>query len=389
VPALGSLRLDATVNGPALAQVSSSVKLATLALGGLSVPGGASFAEARLVDSAVVPVVENRAAGIASGLLLAGSVTRSSVTLTLNRPDGEEVDSDTLAGPRDVAVPAYGHQLFFVRDVFPQIADFQGTLVIDGGYDRTPEGAFVAVAAVERNAKGAITMSPAYAIGDIGPPGPTHIAVATGGADAASIMLVNASPTIRAVGALRFFSDSGQPWPVAVNGQAAAVTVPYDLPPRGSVTWSLPSGGQIQRGSARADTKQGVVGLFVRSLSTDGAAVRLPSSEVLPRFIAAARRNRADGTTTRLSVSSTGQPVSVQLQLRDAAGRDVTGGTATLQLPANGHSSRALEELFPSAATDAFDGTIAGVASAGQVAVTVVHTSGAASRMALPVVPLQ
>jgi hypothetical protein len=390
VPPLGSLRLEATVGGPAVAQVSSTVKLATLALGGLSVPGGAASTEARFVDSAIVPIVENRTAGIASGLLLAGSVTRSSVTLTLNRPDGQEVDSDTLVGPRDVAVPAYGHQLFFVRDVFPQIADFQGTLVIDGGYDRTPEGAFVAVAAVEQNAKGAITMSPAYAIGDVGLPGPSHIAgVATGGAEAASVMLVNASPTIRAVGALRFYNENGQPWPVAVNGQPPAATLPYDLAPRGSVTWSLPTGGQIQRGSLRADTKQGVVGVFVRSLSTDGAAVRVPSSEVLPRFIAAARRSRADGTTTRLSVSSTGQPVSIQLQLRDAAGRGVTGGTATLELPANGQSSRSLEELFPSAATDAFDGTIAGVASAGQVAVTVVQTAGAAPRMALPVVPLQ
>ena len=57
-----------------------------------------------------------------------------------------------------------------------------------------------------------------YPIGDIGLPRPIHIAgVATGGAEAASIMLVNASPTIRAAGALRFFDESGQPWPVAVN----------------------------------------------------------------------------------------------------------------------------------------------------------------------------
>jgi hypothetical protein len=81
--------------------------------------------------------------------------------------------------------------------------------------------------------------------------------------------------------------------------------------------------------------------------------------------------------------------VTVELQLRDASGSEVPGGTAALKIAANGHSTRSLDELFPSAAIDAFDGTITGSASAGNVAVTVVQASAAASQMALPVVPLQ
>jgi Ca2+-binding RTX toxin-like protein len=390
VPPLGSLLLNATVGGPALAQVSSAVKLATVAMGGLSAPGGATYAEARFVDNAIVPIVVNRAAGTTSGLLLAGTVAKSSVTLTLSRPDGEEVDSDALTGPKDVSVPAYGHRFFYVADVFPEIVDFQGTLVVDGGYDRTSEGAFVAVTSVERGGKGAVSMLPAFPVGDLGPPAPIHLAGVSTGGGATSIWLVNRATNARAAGVLRFFGEDGQPWAVSVNGQKPAVTVPYDLANRGSLVLTLPAGGQVQRGTARADAKEGAVGAFVRMVAPDGRVTRLASSQVYSRFIAPARRNQAAGMTTRLSLSSTGEAATIQLQLRDAGGREVAGGTAEVRLAANGHATRSLEELFPSAAAGTFEGTVTFLSSAGPIAVTVVQTSGDAGAIVpLPLVPLQ
>ena len=390
VAAFGSLRLDATVGGPALAQVSSAVKLGTIVLGGLSTPGAATFTEALYVDNAIVPIAVNRAAGLTSGVLLAGTVAKSSVTLTLRRPTGQEVDSDALTGPKDVSVPAYGHRTYYVADVFPEIVDFEGTLVIDGGYDRTSEGAFVGVTSVERTGKGVVSMMPAFLVSNTGPSAPAHVAgVSAGAGSAGSIVVVNRSPDSRAVGVLRFYAENGQPWTVAVNGQAPTATVPINLENGGSVVLNLPATGPSQRGTARLEAKEGAVSAFVRVPAADGSAARISSSRQTARFIAPARRDRTASMTTRVSMSSVGEAVTIQLQLRDASGRDVSGGTAEVRLAANGGLTQALEELFPGASTDTFEGTVSGTSSGASVAVTVLQTSSGTSHVVLPVLPLQ
>jgi hypothetical protein len=391
VPALGSLRLEAAVRGPAVAQVFAAAPLGAFAHGGLAVPGAAALADTPLVDGAIVPVFENQAGGIGTGALVTSTITETPVKLTLYGSDGTELDSDLFPASGQVIVPAYGHRVIYARDVFKGLAtlpDFQGTMTFEANVEGPREGSPIAVVALERNAAGQTAALPAVPMIPAMRTGPVHIAhITTGVGASSSLVLVNPSATARAQGTLRFFDESGQPWTVAVNQQRAATTAVFDIAPRGSAVFTTASTGPAQQGSVRADTAQGAVGALLRTTSTSRTTL-LPSSEVVSGFITAVKRDRATGTTTRVSVSSTGLAATLTVRLRTAAGADAPGGSVELTVPANGQVTRTLEQLFPAAASDAFDGTLTVRAASGDIAASVVEISTAATPVALPLVRL-
>jgi hypothetical protein len=102
--------------------------------------------------------------------------------------------------------------------------------------------------------------------------------------------------------------------------------------------------------------------------------------------MAAARRNRATGTTTRLLLAAGYAAVALKLTLRTSTGADVAGGTAEVRLAANGQAVRTIDDLFPSAALDVFDGTVAIVPDNGSLSVAAVLIDG--GETPLPVVAL-
>ena len=390
VPALGSLRVDAVVRGPVTAQVFSSAPLGAM-VRGAGAGGAAGLAEAALVDSVIVPVHEHAATSVATGVLIVNSALASNLKLGLNRLDGNETDGPTFVGAKELELAPYAHRVVFFRDLFPALGDFQGTLTIDGvDGDRPQEGGPIAVTALERGAGGRVTAFPATTIGAAARTGaPLHVlGVTTGGVTANSLVLLNASMTGNAQGIVRFYTDAGAPWLVSTNGRAPAASVPFELENHAGIVLTLPTGAAAQQGWARIETTQGVVGAMLRVAPPAGGAIRLPAVEATPGVFAAVRRDRANNLTTRLSVASSGSAVTLRLTLRTAAGAAVPNGTVELKLAAHGHAIRTLEQLFPSAATDAFDGTLAITAEGGAIATTVVEVAGTAVPMLLPIVPM-
>jgi hypothetical protein len=91
-------------------------------------------------------------------------------------------------------------------------------------------------------------------------------------------------------------------------------------------------------------------------------------------FITPVRRIASKGLDTGIALSSTGAAVQINLGLRRASGETVAGGTTTINLGANGHIARFLSELFPTADTSNFQGTVtATVVGSGTVAGTAIE----------------
>jgi len=388
VPPFGSARVEATVGAPSVAQVFAATPLATVVRGGLT--GAAGLLPTPLVDSAVVPVREDAAAGIGTAVLVANSLTDTSIKLSLYTPDGAEMDGQVFTGTRQVEFPAYGHRVLVIRELFPDLpAGFRGTLGIEEDGQRPQQGGPVAFAVLERSAAGGVAVSPAASTSPASAKGLVHFPlVTTGGETASSVVLVNPSLLARAQGTLRFFDASGRPWAVSIGGRPAAETATFDIGPKGATVFDLPAGGASQVGSARAEASQGMVTGLLRAASP-GVITHVPASEALASFIAPVSRDGASGVTTTVSVASAGPAVTLRLRLRTAAGAEVPGGTAELQVPEDGQATRTLEQLFPSAATDAFDGTLTVEAERGSVAASVVLSGGRSGPVVLPVVRLR
>ena len=387
VPPLGSLRVDAVVRGPVTAQVFAATPLGAVVGGGAAVPGASAMAETPLLDSVMIPILENRAAGVGTGILIANSVAQSRIKLTLFGMDGQERDGELFFGMKEVDLPPYGHRVLFVSDLFPNLGDFQGAMTIDGGDDdgRAQEGGPISVAVLERGAGGRIALSPAVPMIPLIKSQPVHVAGLSSTAATRSL-LMNPSPAGPAQGTLRFFDEAGRPWSVSVNGKPAATTAPLDISSTASEVFTVAATGPAQRGTARAETTQGVVAAVLRAASVGGNVLRVPPSDVWSGFISAVRRDRPGNVTTRFSLSSTGDAVTLRLMLRSASGTPVTGGAAEIRLAANGHTTRTIEQLFPSAAIDVFEGTVTVIAEGGMVAATVLQIDPASPHStALPV----
>jgi hypothetical protein len=385
VPALGSLRLEAVVSGPAVAQVFASTPVAAAVDGALALAGSPVLLQAPLLDSAYVPVLEDPDAGIGTGLFIVNSVTESSLKLTLFNEQGQEIDGQLVYGSRQFELPAYGHRVVFVRDLFPEGGAFTGALTIDGGTDRPQEGGPISVLQIERRGND-VTLSPAMSWGPSSSPDLAHFArLSIGGGGRSSLVVANPAFSPRAEGQVRFFDEAGRPWPIAVNGAAPAETVTFGLDGAGSVVLELPGDGARRHGSAFVEVTNGHATALLRDASS-GSLVHLQPTALVASAVALATRDAGRNLTTRLSISAGPVAATVRLALRSADGVEVPGATAELQIPANGRAMRTLEALFPSLA-EAFDGTMTIDADGGTVAVTVERLADGVAPVALPVAP--
>jgi len=385
VPPLGSLRLDSVVRGPVVAQVFSAMPLGGVVVAANGGRGMVSYTETPLADSAIVPVLEDRGNGVASGVLVAAGVTPTNVKLTLHRIDGTELDGETFVGSKDLTLAPYAHRALFVRDLFPTLGDFQGAISVDSDISRAQEGGPITVTALTRG-KGQLASFPASPLIAPVPGASWRLAGVTAGASSASsLVLTNASRSSRTQGTVRFFTEAGIPWVVGVNRQSPAATVAFDIGPQGSAVFALPAEGPELRGSVRIEATQGAVGATLRVSRAGGVSYTTPGP-VFSSAMAAARRNRASGTTTRLALAAGDAAVVLKLTLRTAAGADAAGGNAEVRLAANGQAVRTIDELFPSAALDGFDGTVTIVSDGGSVSIAAVLIDG--GETTLPVVAL-
>jgi hypothetical protein len=359
-------------------QVFANVPLAVTAQTVSSALGPFSASETPLIDGAMVPMSDD--AGGGTGMLIMNGPLRSRVKFTIYSPAGVELECCSSV----VELAPYAQRTVWVRDLFPRLGIFQGTVSVETGADRPQEGGPIAIVALQRRGD-SIAASVPVRIGPSSVAGPLMLSSVTTGGDAPSaIALVNPSFSARVHGTLAFFDQQGRPWPVVVNRQSAATTTTVDLGPRGSVVLTLAGGGPAQTGFARLETTEGTVGGLVRTAGAATVADSTPATAATA-FVVPCLRDRATGVTTELTITSTGPAATIQFALHDQAGAQVPGGAAQIRVPTNGQTVRSFDELFPNVKAADLRGTI--VATSDQRVWTTVTRSGGGRRVHLPVLP--
>ena len=213
--------------------------------------------------------------------------------------------------------------------------------------------------------------------------------VANGDGVVSSMMLLNIpqvqGDTVR--GRLDFFDDAGNPWAVDLEGLGSVSSVPLTLA-AGMQVFTTSGEGALVTGSARVVfTEEGFDGGLLHVEFPGVGRVGVSPSLPVDGFISPAKRNEEEGVTTMVALHSTGSAVSLNLTLRDASGRAISRGTASLQIPANGHLAQRIEELFPRADLEDFQGTL--TVEGGTVAAMVLQLGNArGAAVVLPVTPM-
>ena len=173
-----------------------------------------------------------------------------------------------------------------------------------------------------------------------------------------SVVLTNPSRTDTASGWLSFFDSQGQPVSISVNGQTPASRIPFTIRPLGSSTFTTNGSGDLVAGSAQASAGipiSGVIKYFHPSFGTAGIPEGAPRRAVMA-FVS---RDSGEGLDSGIALSNPqAAPVELALSLRGLDGREVSGGSGSLSIPANGHVAKFVHELFPGADTAKFQGSV-------------------------------
>ena len=181
---------------------------------------------------------------------------------------------------------------------------------------------------------------------------------ANGGRWVSSVVLTNPSRTDTASGWLSFFDSQGQPVSISVNGQTPASRIPFTIRPLGGSTFTTNGSGDLVAGSAQASAGipiSGVIKYFHPSFGTAGVPEGAPRRAVMA-FVS---RDSGEGLDSGIALSNPqAAPVELALSLRGLDGREVSGGSGSLSIPANGHVAKFVHELFPGADTAKFQGSV-------------------------------
>ncbi len=176
------------------------------------------------------------------------------------------------------------------------------------------------------------------------------------------ILLSNPEPR-PAVGNIRLFNAGGDLLDLGgafsgvgqfeFNGQR----IEFTIPPLGSLRVATDGLGQVQAGSARVAANPPVGGAVRFEITGVGVAGVGKASPVRAALVPV---QRGGGVNTGIAVQNTNQviEVTVELTLRDIDGLVVPGGVRSLTLPPNGREAIFIDELFPSASTEDFRGSV-------------------------------
>ena len=162
----------------------------------------------------------------------------------------------------------------------------------------------------------------------------------------------------------------------------------FDLPPLGSRTLTLSSGGGgLLTGSITVSTDEVPVSAVVRFDLMGTGITGVGASPGLRAVVAPVRRS--GGLSTGIAVRNTELAAqTVDLTLKDEDGEEVAGGTSYRTIRSGGQFAAFIQELFPDAATTDFKGEICIRARAGLVAVVALEMELGRAFTTLPVSPI-
>jgi len=204
------------------------------------------------------------------------------------------------------------------------------------------------------------------------------------------MVFANPSATSTASARIEFFDDAGLPTVFNIAGTGSRSSIDFSVPPLGSVGISSDGGGPSKSGSAVV-TADNVLGGVIR-LGIPGLGIAgVGDSEPLNGFVVPVRR-KAGGINTGIALRNVElATIGLSLTLRNKQGQVVAAGTREIaDLAAQGHLARFIDELFPSAATDNFEGTLVVQAVRGKVAAVALELGSLPGQFTtLPVIALK
>ena len=295
--------------------------------------------EARNASSYVL-AFDNTGA-LVTGLAIANlASSQASVGVVIRDDTGQNIGTGTID------LQPQGHNSFLLTDStlgFPITSGKRGTVEFD-----TPQGGQISVLGLRANGN-ALTSLPVLA--NVGTAGGTMAHVASGGGWQTLFTLVNTGTTSANL-TLSFFADDGSP-----------VSLPLSFPQSGamatqsSVSRAIPAGatliivtqgqnsGGVVTGSARLSTTGNVSGFAIFQSGGQEAVVPLEAGSANSYTLAF---DNTGGLVTGIALAeSSGQAAVVPATLRDVTG--ATLAATTINLPASGHTSQILTDLFKQA----------------------------------------
>ena len=202
------------------------------------------------------------------------------------------------------------------------------------------------------------------------------------------IVLTSASATRTVSGRVDFTDGDGAELSVGLVGEQAQTGLEFSIAPLGSLTISTDGAGDLLAGSARV-TADNALGGVVRFSIPDIGIGGVGESSPLGAAIVPARSQA--GIRTAVAIRDAGNRDNVvNLTLRDSQGQAVENGTATLMISPRGRISQFIDELFPDANLEDFQGTLEIRPEGGRVAVIALELGMLPGEFTtLPVTPLQ
>ncbi|HSR51463.1 MAG TPA: hypothetical protein VLV83_11585 [Acidobacteriota bacterium] len=208
------------------------------------------------------------------------------------------------------------------------------------------------------------------------------------------LVLYNPSQSATLSGDLAIYNEDGLPIaPFAILSGVEAPEGPitnlqFELPPLGSVSFSSDPDSVLQLGSAvvkATSNISGVVRFEIPGAGIAGVGSASPSSAVM-----APVRNLA-GVQTGVAIRNPGiEDIDVELTLKDASGQVIAEGRELISVAAQGRIASFIDELFPDADLEDFQGTICVLALSGEIAVVALELGAQPGEFTtLPVSPIE
>ena len=282
-----------------------------------------------------------------TGLAIANLSTKAvNVTVIIRNDSGAPI------GTEAIALPALGHVSFMLNSAYPITTGMRGTVEFD-----TPTGGQINVLGLRANGP-ALTTVPVLA--QVSANGGSMAHVTFNGGWHTTFTLVNTG-TSSAQATLDFFDDNGNPLQMPLlfpqTGAASRSTAVTPTLAAGSSLIIETNGDDSSdsvSGSAQLMTTGKVSGfaIFRYNRSNQEAVVPLETRNASSYTLVF---DNTDGVATGLAVANESmQSTTLNLILRNDSGAQI--GTATVPLPAHGHTAQVLSQAY--GATAGIRGTV-------------------------------
>lgn len=365
-------------------RVEAAERLAVL--GAVASPGARWRSEMPVVDNFYVPLRIDAGQGIDTGATLLNLGPRTVVKFDLLvGPGGTEIDS------RERELEAGAHVTVWASELFPERESLTGALRV--------ESSDVAAHGLRRRIGGGTDVIPVlptqvpHSAGPATPPAPAlsleplYFPILGLDGTAATLFVLNPS-TEPLEGRLEFFGRDGEARSLEVEGLGDVRAVALELGPGLFVRHRVRDRDGNPEVSARIRWTAGSVEVLVYGPAPGGGLFALAGVRPSTDFLIALPGVASPVGSTSVAMLAGDRGTSVSLELMDAQGNLVDGGTAELALPAAGARLQPLEMIFPEAELEGLNGSLRAVAREGAFVILILRATGDGFKE-LPTIPLQ